>query len=120
MKVNYRHIIALFVLLLGLGTTLSAQNEKKAIRQGNRAFSSEEYNESEIDYRRALEANPASFKASFNLGDALYKQEKYDEAARTFEEIKASNVDNAQKANVFYNLGNSLFKQEKYKESVEA
>ena len=96
------------------------QNEKKVVRQGNKEFERGEYLDSEISYRSALEVNPSSFKANFNLGDALYKQDKWEDAAVTFDELANSQISDLSKAGVYHNLGNSYFKEQKFEESVEA
>jgi tetratricopeptide (TPR) repeat protein len=101
-------------------TNTYGQSEKKAVREGNREFKRSEYMDSEISYRSALDINPTSFKGNFNLGGALYKQQKYADASKQFENLAESNLDPKDKAKVFHNLGNSLFKQENYAESVEA
>jgi len=109
-------LLALMVVSFGV----LAQSEKKSVRQGNREFKKGEFIDSEISYRLAIETNPESFKANFNLGDALYKQEKWEEASTQFEEIANASVSEADKASVYHNLGNSHFKMQQFDKSVEA
>lgn len=73
----------LTVLLLVFCGAAAAQKypERRAIRSGNRQYEKGAYPEAETAYRRALEKTPDSPEATFNLSDALYKQERYDEAA---------------------------------------
>ncbi|MFP4556393.1 MAG: tetratricopeptide repeat protein [Bacteroidales bacterium] len=115
-----RSIYIIIVILFVSVSVTYGQSERKAIRQGNKEFKNGDYLDSEISYRTAIDKNPESFKGSFNLGDALYKQEKYDEAAQIFDDITNLDIDSKKKAKVFHNLGNSLFKQENYAESIEA
>jgi len=96
-----------------------AQPEKKAIRQGNREYNNKEFLESEISYRQALEKNPSSFKGNFNLADALYKQDKFEEANTLFDGLSSVNLTDNEKAKVYHNLGNTLLKQQKIKEGIE-
>lgn len=112
-------IIPVTLLLIPVSMVLG-QTEKQAIRQGNREFKKGEFLESEISYRSALEQNPSSFKGNFNLGGALYKQQNYDEAVSIYEDLKAANISDKDKAKIYHNLGNTLFNQEKYAESVDA
>jgi tetratricopeptide (TPR) repeat protein len=98
----------------------SAQPEKKYIRQGNREYEKSKFQESEISYRRAVDGNKGSANAIFNIGDALYKQNKYDEAAKHFSDNINMNDDPERRSAAFYNLGNSLLKANKLKESIEA
>ena len=110
----------IFFASISLVFNAFSQSEKKSIREGNREYRKGNFIDSEISYRSALEENPSSFKGNFNLGDAMYKQENFEEATKIFEELSALNLSPKEKAEIFHNLGNSYFKQEKYPESVEA
>ena len=112
-------IIFLSALLMFSGSAF-AQGERKFIRQGNREFEKQKYSESEISYRRAVDKNKGSADAVFNTGDALYKQEKYEDAGKQFVESHRMNEDRDKKAASMYNLGNSMLKSGKLKESIEA
>jgi len=107
-----------FILLTSLA--VQAQEERKFIRTGNSQFDEEKYLESEIEYRKALDKDKNSFEAQFNLGDALYKQEKYDEAIDQFNMLAGMEQSPENLAKVFHNLGNSYFVSQKYPESIEA
>jgi tetratricopeptide (TPR) repeat protein len=97
-----------------------AQAEKKFIRQGNHAYEKEKFPDSEILYRKALDKNKESADALFNTGDALYKQKKYEEAARQFDVNYSMNEDKKKKSASLYNMGNSLLMANKVKESIDA
>jgi tetratricopeptide (TPR) repeat protein len=97
-----------------------AQSEKKYIRQGNREYEDNKYPESETTYRRALDENNESRDAVFNIGDALYKQKKYEDAAKQFIENHNINEDKGKKSESLYNLGNSLLMANKLQESIDA
>jgi tetratricopeptide (TPR) repeat protein len=114
-----RILIVLSFLSVMLNT-IQGQEERKFIRQGNSKFSGTKYPESEILYRKAIDKNKMSQDAVFNLGDALYKQNKYDEAGKVFLESSGSTIDKQKKANSYFNLGNSLLNNKKIEESIEA
>ena len=105
-------IIFLSALLMFSGSAF-AQGERKFIRQGNREFEKQKYSESEISYRRAVDKNKGS-------ADAVFKQEKYEDAGKQFVESHRMNEDRDKKAASMYNLGNSMLKSGKLKESIEA
>jgi tetratricopeptide (TPR) repeat protein len=107
-------------VFLIISVSLSAQNDKKFIRKGNREYDKDKYSESEISYRKAVDNNKQSPDALFNIGDALYKQNKFEEAGNQFIENANQNVDNNKKSAGLYNLGNSLLKANKLPESIEA
>ena len=94
--------------------------ERRLIREGNRNYESQNYESGEQNYRKAYAANPESAEALFNLSDALYKEENYDEAVRILTELsKSPQLSDAQKAKVYHNLGNAMFSQNKLKEALE-
>jgi len=117
---RYKPVVSVLLAMLWFSGSLFAQGERKFVRQGNREFQKEKYSESEISYRRALDKNKGSADAVFNTGDALYKQEKYEDAGKQFTESHRMNEDREKKASSMYNLGNSLLKSGKLKESIEA
>jgi Ca-activated chloride channel family protein len=110
----------IFFALLAVSVTLDAQTDKKYIRKGNREYEKNKFSESEILYRKAIDNNKQSPDALFNVGDALYKQNKFEEAGKQFTENVNQNDDKFRKSSGFYNLGNSLFKANKLPESIDA
>jgi Ca-activated chloride channel family protein len=111
----------LFIFLSFMFTAnLNGQTERKYIRQGNKNYNQQQYNESELLYRKAIDISKSSADAVFNLGDALYKQQKFEEAANKFNENYTSASGSKEKANSMYNLGNSMLKSQKVEESIEA
>ena len=114
-----RSLFILTVLLLISGAVFS-QSEKKYIRKGNRDYNKSNYPQSEILYRKAEEKNPQSPDATFNIGDALYKQKKYDDAGKKFADNTNQTTDAEKKAAGLFNLGNSFLQSNKLKESIEA
>jgi len=111
----------LFLTLAFLcGLSLFSQNEKKFIREGNDLFEDDNYSEAEIEYRKSLTEKPTYYKGTFNLGDAMYKQENYEESGKLFNEVTEISNDNNIKASSYYNLGNSFLSENKFKESIEA
>ncbi len=107
-------------IVLIYATSALAQKENKHIRSGNDYYEEENFKEAEVDYMKALEAKPESYRGQFNLGGALYKQENFEDATKLYGSLAERDVDVEERANSFYNLGNSFLKAEKYAESVEA
>lgn len=115
-----RTIITLFLFSLTTSFVAFGQTERKSIRKGNKDFKKGEFIDSEIMYRSALDINPSSFKGNFNLGGALYKQDKFEEAESIFSDIAANKNDSKELSNVYHNLGNAHFQKEEYDKSIEA
>jgi Ca-activated chloride channel homolog len=117
---NFRPGILILVLFFASAVLSFAQADKKFIRQGNRTYEKGKFPESEILYRKALDKNKESADALFNTGDALYKQKKYEEAGKQFDENYSANEDKKKKSASLYNMGNSLLMANKVKESIDA
>jgi Ca-activated chloride channel family protein len=111
---------ASFGFLLLLSATLLGQAERKYIRQGNKEYKEEKFDESELLYRRALDKDRESYAGEFNLGDALYKQEKYEDAVRNFKSLAENEKDPVKLGYLYHNMGNSLLQAKKLEESIEA
>ncbi len=119
MKKN-KFIWLFFILCCVNGLAVMAQSESKLLREGNKAYREGDFNTAEINYRRVLEENPHNITALYNLSNALYRQNNYQEAARIINSLKDLDVDKQTRAKMFHNLGNSFFRNEQYAESVEA
>lgn len=100
--------------------TLNAQGEKKLVRSGNSQYEEGNFDEAEVRYRKALDENPNYFKGKFNLGDAMYQQENYEESAKIFNDLAEAKLSDLEKADVYYNLGNNLMKAQQWAQAVEA
>ncbi len=99
--------------------SLPAQNDHKYLLKGDQSYSDENFEQAELNYRRALEQQNST-QGIFNLGNTTYRQERYDEAIKHFEAAAESADGNAAKAKAFHNLGNAHFQAGQYKESVDA
>lgn len=110
----------LLAVLAFLPAVVHAQEDKKYIKQGNELFESRKYPEAAKSYQQALKKNKGSYKANFNLGDAYYKQGKFEDAAQQFQALthQATSKDTLSKA--YHNLGNALLQSKKYEESIDA
>lgn len=97
----------LFILLLIFALQAHPQGERSLVRQGNKKYDKNLFLDSEIKYKDALEKNSVSNEANFNLGDAFYKQKKYEQAAQQFELTAGKTTDKKTRVMAFHNLGNS-------------
>lgn len=116
-------LFVLTVLSASPCTDLFAQQEAPDIRHGNRRYKKENFTEAETDYRRGLDKNNQSAVAHFNLGDALFRQNKYPEAAEQFAEaakLQDPKKDGKKLAQTYHNLGNALYGQQQYDKAVAA
>lgn len=118
---NYRYYLLLIIICFPM--LLCAQRESSKIRKGNRQYEKEQYTDAEVEYRRGLQVNSESFEAHYNLGNALFRQNKYDEAAREFSkssQLLTSDKDKDRLAQTYHNLGNSFYGQQQFDRAIEA
>ncbi len=115
-----RLLVTISAMLFLFSFLSYSQSDKKYIRQGNREYEDKKFSDSETTYRRALDKNSESRDAVFNIGDALYKQKKYEDASKQFIENHNINEDSKKKSASLYNLGNSLLMANKVQESIDA
>lgn len=119
---RYLHIL-LLVAVLAVADAAAAQQmpERSAVRSGNRQFHKGNYETSIERYRKALTHAPGLFEATYDLGNALYEAERYDQAEQTLRQAAADTLrTETERAEAFYNLGNAQFRQQKYKEALES
>ena len=111
--------LTLFLILL-MPLMLFSQSADKKVKEGNKQYEDKRFNDAEISYRKSLEIDPKSYRGKYNLGDAQYKQKKYEESAQHFLDITGRNLDKETTAKAYHNLGNSLLQENKFQESMEA
>ncbi len=110
----------LATLLTITAVPATAQSVRDHVKDGNKLFDKGKYADAEAAYRQALSKDPTSGVSHFNLGDAHFRQDRHEEAARAFSN-SAMNLDaGPDRSTGYYNLGNALFKANKLDEAIEA
>ena len=115
---RYRIIITFLVLLFA--STIQAQNERKDIRKGNKAFRQQNYVQAEVDYRKATAKNGRNPQAIYNLGCAFIAQQKDSSAVVQFENASKIETNPKRKAMAFHNIGVICQKKQLFSEAIEA
>ena len=116
-----RYVILLAALLAAVSALGQQMPERREVRKGNRLYNKGEYQQSIERYGRALMLDPASFEATYNLGNALSKAEMYDKAEQMQNRAAADTLrSDTERAEAYYNLGNTQFRQKKYQEALES
>lgn len=110
----------LFILILFITINILAQPDRKINNQGVDAFESGNFADAEVNFKKGLEKAPENFIANFNHGDALYKQERYDEAVSSYKAAIGDADNDLRLAKIHHNIGNALLKSNKIQESIDA
>ncbi|MAZ55972.1 MAG: hypothetical protein CMP54_03150 [Flavobacteriales bacterium] len=97
-----------------------SQNERDIARDGNKNYEKGLFADSEVDYRKSLSENKSFEEAQFNLSDALFKQERYDESIDVLNNLINTTQKPDLKADSYYNLGNNFLQQQKLPEAIDA
>lgn len=113
---KYLFVVTFFAAI----SLLEAQSIRSLNNDGVEEFEKKNFSEAEIKFRKGLEKEPENKTLKLNLGGSYYKQSKFDDALKSYNETISQLTDKNDKSKAYYNLGNSLLKQEKYKESIEA
>ena len=117
----YKLLYIILFLFAAAGAQAQQLPERSLVRKGNRQYNKGNYEQSIGRYEQALQAAPGQFEAIYNLGNALYKAERFDKAEQTMRRAAADSLrTDGERAEAFYNLGNAQFKQQKYKEALES
>lgn len=97
-----------------------AQTDRREVRAGNRQFKKGNWQNAEIEYRKAQVKDTSSFAANYNLAGALYREGNYDEAGKSLERLKDVAPMSANSADYYYNLGNIAVQKKDWKAAVDA
>ncbi|HRH59941.1 MAG TPA: tetratricopeptide repeat protein, partial [Chitinophagaceae bacterium] len=111
----------IFILFfIALSTSSFAQKANSLVMKGNEAYKKGDYANAAALYKQAIENDPKLAVAVFNLGNAFYRQNKYLDAAKYFDEVLQREDDDNFKSRILYNKGMVLVRQQKLPEAADA
>ena len=121
MRNDIKKILFLLALSIVLFNSheIFAQSLRGLVNDGVENYDKGNFSDAEVNFKKGVEKAPDNFQAKFNLGDAYFKQKRYDEAIKSYQSALPLVRSNNEKAQVYYNVGNSLLKAQKIKESIE-
>ncbi|SDW17416.1 tetratricopeptide repeat protein [Flavobacterium degerlachei] len=120
MKNIKKHIFASFLFLLwGLGGVF-AQEKDRSLPKANGEYGESKFADAEANYRVSNSKFPGRAIASYNLGNAIYKQNQASEAKYAYAKSIKNAKTRPQKHKAFHNMGNVFMKEKNYTEAVEA
>ena len=111
----------LFAVFLLAAAGVSAQKaERDYIRKGNRLFNDSVFVDAEVNYRKALEANPKSTVSMYNLGNTLSQQQKFQDAMEQYVSASKIEKDKMKLAHIYHNMGVIFQAGKDYAKAVDA
>ena len=123
---NFSYVsLVLFVLLSICGSAQEEEKEAQHSLSNNYVFEgnslvNENFIEAEKKYRLAVSAKQNNAVGSYNLGNAYYKSELYDEAMLRHLEAVNNSGSKLEKHKAYHNIGNTLMQKKRCKEAVSA
>lgn len=135
MKIRFIFILFLSSLCLAMQfspAAASTRKERRLINKGNDAYKERNFSEAQNIYQEALQENPSSAEARYNLGLSQIRQvsnladttssnvARIDVARKNFQDVAALAKDKpglAAKANL--NLGNIEFKAQDFQKAID-
>lgn len=110
----------LTILFIAFCSILHAQEVNRLIKEGNDAYKKGDYKNAAELYKKALSKDAENNIAKFNLGNAFIKQKDVLSAEKYYDDIAASESDEALKAKALYNKGVAEIEQQKLLQAIEA
>ncbi|WP_106915101.1 tetratricopeptide repeat protein [Chryseobacterium aurantiacum] len=83
------------------------ENYRTLVHEGNQKFDGKDYDGASSKYMEAIKSNDKDFMAHYNMGNALYKSKKYEDAKAEFEKAQQLSQTIPDKSAALHNLGNT-------------
>lgn len=96
------------------------KTDRDYLRSGNKLYKDSLFVKAEVDYRKALEVNPKSADALYNLGNSLLMQEKGKEAMEQLDAASRLEKDKEKLAHIYHNMGVILQASKQLPQCIEA
>ena len=113
-------VLNILIIIIGFSTLTYSQSLRSLVNKGVDQYKEGKPSDAEVNFKKGLEKAPQNYIANFNLGDAYFKQKKFNEAIKSYQRALAESKTNEQKAQVYHNIGNSLLKDKKIDQSIAA
>ena len=107
-------------LALLLAVPAAAQLGEDAVSKGNNFYRQGQFDLAERQYKEALQKNEGDVIARYNLGNALYQQKKFKEAAEVMAALAEASTDRNIKSAAYYNKGVVHTKEKDLQKSIDA
>ncbi|NML71659.1 tetratricopeptide repeat protein [Chryseobacterium sp. RP-3-3] len=105
---NTKIIFLSFLIAFSFSSVVFGQeNYRTLVYEGNQKFNGKDYDGASSKYMEAVKTNEKDFTAHYNLGNALYKSKKYEEAKAEFDKAQKLSQTLPDKTAALHNLGNT-------------
>lgn len=115
-----KYVTLIFIFLISFLAKAQDKEKDKNLPKGNDSFAAKKYADAEAEYRISESKNPKKSIPSYNLGNAVYRQNQSGEAKYHYAKALKSAKTRAEKHLAFHNIGNTLMKDKEYGGAAEA
>lgn len=112
--------ILLFFILCQTAIVFGQENYKILMHKGNKNFDQKNYDEASQLYSEASQQKAKDFGSHYNLGNAFYRKEMYEDAIAQYEKSLENAKNENQRVSALYNMGNAYFQQGNSKKAVDS
>ncbi len=112
------HILVIILACL-VSQSVTAQSANEFLISGDARYQAGDFGSAEELYRKATQQE-SSLASNYNLGNATYQQERYEEAVDYYMNAAKKTESLTQESDAMYNLGNAYFNSEKLEEAIDA
>jgi Ca-activated chloride channel family protein len=110
----------LLIIICQLPFNAVAQSDKAVIKKGNEAYQKNEFENAAEQYQKVTSKTPENATAQYNLGNALYKNSKAEEAVNAYDNAAKNATVKDDRSKAFYNKGVVLQNNNKLPECIDA
>lgn len=110
----------IIICLLSVFVGVNGQTSNQLIREGNKLFSSKNYAQAEILYRKAVDKDANNAISNYNLGRSLQAQKKNEEAKKFYDNAAKLEKDPIRLSSSYNNLGTIYQDDQDYAKAIEA
>lgn len=125
-----RYILLIISACVAVGS-YAQRTDRDFVRRGNKLYADSLFVKAEVEYRRALDVNPQSMEAMYNLGNSLLAQQKAEEAMKQYQaaaslipaggrNIAVADEDKMKLAQIYHNMGVLLQSSQQLDACIEA
>lgn len=105
---NTKIIFLSFIVAISFsGFMFGQESYRNLVYEGNQKFDGKDYDGASSKYMEAIKSNDKDFTPHYNMGNALYKSKKYEEAKAEFEKAEKLSQTLPDKTAALHNLGNA-------------
>lgn len=109
----------LFACVIVVGLTSCGQTENDHIRIGNKLYADSVLDKAQVEFQKALEINPKSAIAHYNMGNALKEQNILDKAYESYGHAIANELNESRLADSYHNMGVVKQDSQKFEEAID-